>query len=112
MQEEEEADFSQEEPSFDFQEEEGEPRARRTRGQVGGRRQQRRVALINSRLASGEYRPEDVELVGALEGWIYPQQPACASIPAAGSAGRLPAARGGGAPRFRHSRVELRSSAE
>ena len=70
MQEEEEADFGQTEPAFDFQEEEVEPSAKRPRGEVGGKRQKRRVTLVNAKLASGEWLPEEVELVGPLEGWI------------------------------------------
>ena len=63
MQEEEDVDFGQ-------TEETDEPAAKRPRKEVGGKRQQRRVTLINSKLASGELQPEEVELAGPLEGWI------------------------------------------
>ena len=63
--EEEEADFG--EPAAEEGEEEP---AKRPRGQAGGKRQKRRVTLVNAKLASGEWLPEEVELVGPLEGWI------------------------------------------
>ena len=47
-----------------------EPAAQRPRGQIGGRRQQRFVNLINNRLASGELQPDEVDLTDRrLVGW-------------------------------------------
>ena len=61
----EEADFGETEE----EEEEEEPPAR-TRGQAGGKRQKRRIALANARLASGELSPADIRLEKHFERFI------------------------------------------
>ena len=63
----EEADFGEQEE--EEEEEEEEPPAR-TRGQAGGKRQKRRIALANARLASGELSPADIRLEKHFERFI------------------------------------------
>ena len=67
----EEADFGDPEEEEEEQgEEEEEERPARTRGEAGGKRQKRRIALANARLASGELSPADIRLEKHFERFI------------------------------------------
>ena len=61
------AEEAEEEPAAEEGEEEP---AKRPRGQAGGKRQKRRIALANARLASGELSPADIVLEKHFERFI------------------------------------------